>query len=67
MKVNRELLKITMARKCMSARDVSNITGLAPSSITKLLQKDTDKIRPKTIGLVAKALEIEASDLIILN
>lgn len=65
MKIKRELLIKAMAQNCMSARELSSITKIAPSTISKLINTDTDKIRPKTIGLVARALEIETSELII--
>jgi len=64
MKIKYEILDKEMARQCLSVSDLSKITGLALSTITRVRTGEVD-IRTKTVGLIAKALNIDIDILVI--
>lgn len=64
MKIKYEILDKEMARQCLSVSDLSKITGLAVSTITRVRTGEVD-IRTKTVGLIAKALNIDIDILVI--
>lgn len=64
MKIKYEILDKEMARQCLSVTDLSKITGLAVSTITRVRTPGMD-IRTKTVGLIAKALNINIDILVI--
>lgn len=57
-------IKIAQARACLSVNDIVNRTGLGRTTVSKTLN---GKIvpNPKTVGLIAKALNIDVSELFI--
>lgn len=64
MKIRYEILDKEMARQCLSVKELAKITGLGISTITRVRTPGAD-IRAKTIGLIAKALNIDIDILII--
>lgn len=66
MKINSTKLKCAMARKCMSARDLAENANVSYDSIVSYLAMRRD-ITPKTLGKIAKALEVDPEMLLIEN
>ena len=64
MKVNVENLKVAMAKKCINAVELSKKANVSRGTITNLLGNKTD-LSPKTVGLIAKALEVDVTEIII--
>ena len=52
-----------MARKCISAEELSATTGISMFTINRL--KTEQPGRTKKIGLIAKALEVDVTEIII--
>lgn len=62
MKANRRKLEIAMANACMSAADLQKATEMPRPTINNVI---TGKgVRPATIGRVAKALNVNVTELI---
>lgn len=57
-------LKLAQARACLSVNDLVKKTGLGRATISKTLNGKV-KATPKTIGLIAKALKIDVSEIIL--
>ena len=64
MYINKKNLELAMARKCVSIENLSTLTGISVNSLTKL-KNGTHKGRTKTIGLIAKALEVDVTEIIV--
>lgn len=64
MYINKKNLELAMARKCVSIENLSTLTGISVNSLTKL-KNGTQKGRTKTIGLIAKALEVDVTEIIV--
>lgn len=64
MYINKRNLELAMARKCMSIENLSSLTGISVYSLTKL-KNGMQKGRTKTIGLIAKALEVDVTEIIV--
>lgn len=56
-------LKLVQARACLSANDLTDITGLSKATISRVLNGKV-KATPKTIGLIAKALNVDVAEII---
>lgn len=54
-----------MARKCLTTKELAEITGLGLTTISRV-KKNGGELRAKTIGVIARALEIEVEQLIAL-
>lgn len=63
MKVDKKKLELAMARKCISAEELGSITGISMFTINRL--KAEQPGRTKTIGLIAKALEVDVAEIIV--
>lgn len=63
MKVDKKKLEVAMARKCISSEELGAITGISMFTINRL--KAEQPGRTKTIGLIAKALEVDVTEIII--
>ncbi len=63
MKLDNSKLSIALARKQFTARTLSELSGITESALTKI--KTGKQIpRPITIGKIAKALEVDVTELI---
>lgn len=63
MKLDNSKLSIALARKQITARTLSELSGITESALTKI--KTGKQIpRPITIGKIAKALEVDVTELI---
>jgi DNA-binding helix-turn-helix protein len=56
-------LKIAMAKECLSVNDLVEKTGLGRATVSKVIN-GRQKPTTKTIGLMAKALNVGVSEII---
>lgn len=63
MKIDKRKLEIAMANKCFSGKELSRRTGIAESTIARIRRGDS--ISTKTIGTIAKALDVDVTEIII--
>ncbi|NGT04247.1 helix-turn-helix transcriptional regulator [Clostridium perfringens] len=63
MKLDLNELKLLQARACLSTNDLTDITGLSRATISRVINGKV-KATPKTIGLIAKALNVDVIDLL---
>lgn len=63
MKLDLNKLKLAQARACLSVNELVNRTGLGRTTISKILNGKV-KATPKSIGLIAKALNIDVTEII---
>lgn len=63
MKIDNEKLKLAMANKVYSAKDLSEKCGVAQITICRIT-KGAQKARPTTIGKIAKALGVPVEQII---
>jgi len=63
MKINHTVLLTELARKCMTLRDLSIISGVNTVTLTRI-KTGVQEPQPITIGKIARALEIEVERLI---
>ena len=58
-----EKLKVEQARSCLSLEELATKANLSRSSVSKIM-KGERRANPKTIGLLAKAMEIDVIELL---
>lgn len=63
MNLDLDKLKLVQARACLSTNDLVNITKLSKATISRALNGKV-KATPKTIGLIAKALNVDVAEII---
>lgn len=66
MKIDIEKLNLYQAEKCLSSKELRKKAGIGIATLTKL-KNGTQKPTLKTIGLLAKALEVSVTDLIVID
>jgi transcriptional regulator with XRE-family HTH domain len=64
MKLDINKLKIYQAKSCLSIDEIVERTGLGRTTVSKTLNGKVVP-KPKTVGLIAKALNIDVSELFI--
>lgn len=57
-------VKTVQARACLSINDLVEKTGLGRATVSKVIN-GKQKPTPKTIGLLAKALNVDVTEIII--
>ena len=62
MKVDRQKLKLAMARACMSTEDLTTAAQLPRPTVNNAIVGKS--VRPKTVGCIAKALGCDPADII---
>lgn len=62
MKIDKNKFFIEMARSCMTTKDLYN-AGISQSTYRRLMKGDD--VKPKTIGIIAKALGSDVIDIIV--
>lgn len=62
MKVNRQKLKLAMARACMESADLATAAQMPRPSLNNAISGKN--IRPATLGKIARALGVDPADLI---
>lgn len=63
LKVNKEKVILARAQAAMTVRELSNVSSVAASTISKI-EKGHVEPNPVTVGRLAKALGVRVSDLI---
>ena len=61
--LNKEAFNLALAQAELTKQEVAQKSGVAPSTITKLLSGN-QKMQPRTAGKIAKALGCNLSDII---
>lgn len=64
MRVNKNILVKEMARKCLSVNELAELTGLGTTTIVKM-KNGKGQPRTKTLGLIAKILDIDVEVLLL--
>jgi DNA-binding Xre family transcriptional regulator len=62
MKINKKKYLILLAKKCMTVTELARLSGVSTVTLGKLRNGSVGK--PETIGKIAKALEVDVTDLI---
>ncbi|MCL2579114.1 MAG: helix-turn-helix transcriptional regulator [Oscillospiraceae bacterium] len=62
MKVDREKLKLAMARACMNTADLIAATKMPEPTVKNVITGRS--VRPATLGHVARALNVDPSEII---
>ena len=63
MKLNREKIDLVMAEKKISQGDIADFLDVSSSTVYKYL-KNYDRVRVKTIGRLADALQVEIEEIV---
>lgn len=64
MRLNKQKLMLIMVERCLSISELSQSAELNASVLSALINKKDRKATLKTIGKLAKALEVPVQDLI---
>lgn len=64
MKIDKNKLELAMARKCVTAEELSKKTDISTITIARI-RNGSQMGRTKTIGLIAKALEVDVTEIIV--
>ena len=62
MKVDRQKLKLAMARACMNAADLPAAAGLPRPTVNNAITGRS--VRPATAGRIARALGVDVTDIL---
>lgn len=65
MKIDIEKLKLAQIKACLSMNEIVEKTKLGRSTVSKIFNVPTNNPSAKSIGLIAKALNIDVSELLI--
>lgn len=63
--LSNEKFNIALGRQLMTRNDICRKTGITEGNLSTMLKRGT--VRPKTAGLIAKALEVDITDIIVLS
>ena len=63
LEIDIEKLKVAQARAWLSLEELANKAGISRSSVSKIMRGER-RANPKTIGLLAKAMELDVIELI---
>ena len=63
MKIDNKKIDIAMADACLTMSELSKQSGVNIVTLTRL-RKGTQETRPKTVGKIAKALDVSVEDII---
>ena len=63
MKTNKEKVQIAMAKACITAGELKEVSGACPAAVNKVINGNGE-IRPATLGRVAKALGVSPDELL---
>lgn len=61
--LSKEKTKLVMAQRKMSQSDIANLLDVSAAAISGYF-KNADKVRSKTIGRLADALQVEVEEII---
>lgn len=57
-------IKLAQARLCLSVNDLTEMTGLSRATVSKVINGKV-KATAKTAGLIAKALDVDISEIVL--
>lgn len=63
MKIDKQKFEVALANACMTSSELSKASGISKFTITRM-QSDDVETQPATVGKIAKALGVNAKDLI---
>lgn len=63
MKINSDNFNLALAKACISLKTLSELSDVNNVTLTRIL-KGIQEPRPQTIGKIAKALNVEVTELI---
>lgn len=63
LQIDRKKIELAMASKCLNFKELKNLANISNSTITKILENKIP-LTPKTLGKIAKALDVKPADLI---
>lgn len=63
MKIDIKKFELLLAKNCIETRQLSKITGLAETTITRI-KKGQQNAKPVTIGKLAKGLNVDIAELL---
>lgn len=63
MKINKAKLDLILAKKCMGVLELAEISNVAKAILYKIGKPDAN-LRPISVGKIAKALEVDVTELI---
>lgn len=63
MTLSREKIQLVMAQKRMSQSDIANLLDVSAAAVSSYF-KNAEKVRSKTIGRLADALQVEVEEII---
>lgn len=62
--IDAKKLKIAMARACLGVADLGEKADVGRATIVRILRDDGESVRGKTVGKLARALNVDVLDLI---
>ena len=63
MNLNIKRIRLEQAKQCISVNDIVSKTGLSKATVSRAINRKA-KATPKTVGLIAKALSIDVTEII---
>jgi len=63
LKINKNKLEVLMAAQCITAENLSKLTGVSQVTIARM-KRGVQNARPATVGKIAKALNVPVENLI---
>jgi transcriptional regulator with XRE-family HTH domain len=63
MKVDCIKLNLALAKSCLSMTELSKLSGINKVTLTRI-RKERQEPKPKTVGKIAKALNVDVTELI---
>ena len=66
MKLNLEKIRIEQARACLKVNDLSKLSSISRTGLSKILNGERNPT-PKTVGLLAKALNVNVEEIVIIE
>ena len=61
MRANKDKIKLTMARKCMSTAELTEAAQMPRATVTKVASGR--EVKPSTIGRIAQALGVDVTEI----
>ncbi len=63
LQIDRKKLELAMASKCLNFKELKDLANISNSTVTKILENKVP-LTPKTLGKIAKALNVKPAELI---
>lgn len=60
--IDPEKVTISLARKQMTRKELSDSAGIRPANLNAILKRKT--VAPKTAGIIAAALDVDVADIL---